>query len=67
MIEFFENINNFFKIIKNTIVSIIDFIPSIFDFLTKSMDLLPLPIKASILAVFGLITALIIYRFLRGK
>lgn len=65
MVEFFNQINNFFQIVKNTITQIINFIPQIFNFLTSSIDLLPTPLKMSILSIFGVLTALLIYRFLR--
>ena len=65
MTQFFDFVNSLLDIIKTTISSIINFIPSIFNFLTNSMDLLPTPLKSVIIGVFGVASALLIYKFIR--
>lgn len=65
MSEFFDFVNSILNIVKTTISSIINFIPSIFNFLTSSLDLLPLPLKSVLIGVFGVASALLIYKFVR--
>lgn len=67
MENFFSTLNNYLQIIKNTITSIINFIPNIFTFLNELMDLLPNSIKISITSTFAILSAILIYKIIRGK
>lgn len=67
MESFFNTLNNYLQIIKNTITSIINFIPNIFTFLNELMDLLPNSIKISITSTFAILSAILIYKVIRGK
>ena len=67
MESFFSTLNNYLQIIKNTITSIINFIPNIFTFLNELMDLLPNSIKISITSTFAILSAILIYKVIRGK
>lgn len=65
MSEFFDYVNNILSTTKTTISTIINFIPQIFNFFTGVLDLLPLPLKSVLLGVFGVASALLIYKFIR--
>lgn len=67
MESFFSTLNNYLQIIKNTITSIINFIPNIFTFLNGLMDLLPNSIKISITSTFAILSAILIYKIIRGR